>query len=123
MQIKSIDGALHQVAPSEVERLYKMLPGKKSQHMDQAEDMAMIDVILQRIQHKLEKKLHASAHNIKRLMHWDHVPETCDDIKTALAKAVMQSPPWDLSAMIYEAARFEPIMIMHEIVTEELERD
>lgn len=122
MQIKAIDGTLHQVSPSQVQRLHKMLPGKKSQHIDQAQDMAMIDVIMQRIKHKLEKKLHASAHNIKRLMHWDHVPETCDDIKTALAKAVMQSPPWDLAAMIYQAAKIEPLMIMHEVITEELER-
>ena len=122
MQIKAIDGTLHQVSPSQVQRLHKMLPGKKSQHMDQEQDMAMIDVIMQRIKHKLEKKLYASAHNIQRLMHWDHVPETCDDIKTALAKAVMQSPPWDLAAMIYQAARIEPLMIMHEVMTEELER-
>lgn len=99
MQIKATDGMMHQVSPAQLQRAYKMLPGKHvvSQQEQPQEDMY----------HEACQYMRKASKNIKRLAQLQDCPETEDAVKQAMAEAFMHLDPWALSDLLYQAMQFE----------------
>lgn len=107
MQIKTIDGTMHQVSQMELEKAFR------SMHPEAFESMAV--AVKSMLDECVEYK-HKAATNLKRIAECESHPETQDDVKTALAKVVKHGSASDIADAMYEAMEFEAARFAHHLM-------
>lgn len=113
MQIKTIDGNMHEVSQVELEKAFKMMHPQAFQSMAKA--------VSSMVQECAEYK-HKAASNLKRIAECDSVPETQDDVKTALARVVKHGTAADIADAMYEAMEFEAARFAHHLMKDYQEK-
>lgn len=107
MQIKTADGTMHEVSPMELEKAFKVM------HPEAFESMAV--AVKSMLDECVEYK-HKAATNLKRIAECDSLPETEDDVKTALSKVVKHGNSFEVADAMYEAMQFEAARFAHHLM-------
>ena len=113
MQIKTIDGNMHEVSQVELEKAFKMMHPQAFQSMAKA--------VSSMVQECAEYK-HKASTNLKRIAECDSHPETQDDVKTCLAKVIKHGSPADIADAMYQAMEFEAARFAHHLMKDYQEK-
>lgn len=107
MQIKTMDGAMHEVSQMELEKAFRNM------HPEAFESMAkaVSGMLEECMQYK-----HKAAYNLKRIAECESMPQTEDDVKTALAKVVKHGTASDIADAMYQAMEFEAARFAHHLM-------
>lgn len=118
MQIRVLDGTMHQVAPTQVQKAYKMLPNaaKDLHKMQQHEGMSLHTFIQVMKKHACQYKEKAS-HNLQRLGMTKTFPCTEDDVKQLLIYVMKSNQPWRISEAFYEAVEFQAARFLKHLLS------
>ena len=107
MQIKSVDGTMHQVSPMELEKAFRSMHPQAFESMEKAVSHMLDECV--------EYKRKASS-NLKRIAECDEYPETQDAVKTAIARVVKHGTASDIADAMYEAMQFEAARFSHHLM-------
>lgn len=113
MQIKGMDGAMHEVSQMELEKVFRNM------HPEAFESMAK--AVSSMLQECAQYK-HKAATNLKRIAECESMPQTQDDVKTALAKVVKHGSAADIADAMYEAMEFEAARFAHHLMKDYQEK-
>ena len=113
MQIKTIDGNMHEVSQVELEKAFRSMHPEAFQSMAKA--------VSGMLQECVEYK-HKAASNLKRIAECDSAPETQDDVKTALARVVKHGTAADIADAMYQAMEFEAARFAHHLMKDYQEK-
>lgn len=115
MQIKTLDGTMHEVSPIQVQKAYKMMPGRKDT-IKHSQQMSLQEFIQHMKKHACQYKEKAS-HNLQRLGMTKHFPSTEDDVKELLIYVMRSKQPWRISEAFYEAVQFEAARFLKHLLS------
>lgn len=117
MQIRGLDGAMHQVAQSQVQKAYKMLPHHMTPKAQMQAQQDQMMALLQDMEKKACQYKDKASHNIKRIADLQHCPTTQDDVKTALVTVLRHGPYWAIADLMYQAVQFQAARFMKHILS------
>lgn len=120
MQVKSLDGVMHQVSPAEIERAYKMLPKHATTAHTAAQDVTP-EQLVETFAHKSCKYKEKAEHNVKRIVQLENLPTTEDDMKSALAHVLRCGGPERIADALYETIQFQAARFMKHLVQDYME--
>ena len=118
MQIRVLDGTMHQVSPAQIQKAYKMIPGvqKETHKMEQHHQMTVHDFIQVMKKHACQYKEKAS-HNLQRLGMTKGFPSTEDDVKQLLIYVMKSNEAWRISQAFYEAVQFQAARFLKHLLS------
>lgn len=107
MQIKTMDGAMHEVSQMELEKAFRAMHPEAFESMEKAVSSMVQECVAYK---------HKASTNLKRIAECDSHPETQDDVKTCLAKVIKHGSPADIADAMYEAMQFEAARFAHHLM-------